>query len=76
MLGNRGEDGRARSETLDFLAKAAPHEYDVLVPLGLSRTRDFHDAEKAGWLEREQYFTGDFQELETPSTRATRTSRG
>jgi tetratricopeptide (TPR) repeat protein len=29
-------------------------------------TRDFHDAEAAGWLDREVYFTGDFQEFKVP----------
>jgi tetratricopeptide (TPR) repeat protein len=29
-------------------------------------TRDFTDAEAAGWLDREEYFCGTFQEIKTP----------
>lgn len=66
MLGNRGETRESFAETLAFLEKAAPHEYVFSCLSVYPGTRDFHDAEKAGWLDREQYFTGDFQELKTP----------
>jgi radical SAM superfamily enzyme YgiQ (UPF0313 family) len=66
MLGNRGETRATFAETLAFLEKAAPHEYVFSCLSVYPGTRDFHDAEKAGWLNREQYFTGDFQELKTP----------
>lgn len=66
MLGNRGETKESFQETLAFLERAAPHEYVFSCLSVYPGTRDFHDAEKAGWLKREQYFTGDFQELKTP----------
>jgi radical SAM superfamily enzyme YgiQ (UPF0313 family) len=66
MLGNRGETRATFNETLAFLEKAAPHEYVFSCLSVYPGTRDFHDAEKAGWLRREQYFTEDFQELKTP----------
>lgn len=66
MLGNRGETRETFQETLAFLEKAAPHEYVFSCLSVYPGTRDFHDAEKAGWLKREQYFTEDFQELKTP----------
>ena len=43
-----------------------PHQYIFSCLSIYPGTRDFHDAEKAGWLDREVYFTGDFQELKTP----------
>jgi radical SAM superfamily enzyme YgiQ (UPF0313 family) len=66
MLGNRGETRETFAETLAFLEKAAPHEYVFSCLSVYPGTRDFHDAEKAGWLKRSQYFTEDFQELKTP----------
>src|SRR5690606_8387065 len=51
--------------TLAFLERAAPHEYVFSCLSVYPGTRDFYDAEKAGWLDREVYFTGDFQELKT-----------
>jgi anaerobic magnesium-protoporphyrin IX monomethyl ester cyclase len=66
MLGNRGETQESFAETLAFLERAAPHEYLFSCLSIYPGTRDFHDAEKAGWLDREVYFTGDFQELKTP----------
>ena len=66
MLGNRGETKESFAETLAFLERAAPHEYVFSCLSVYPGTRDFHDAEKAGWLDREVYFTGDFQELKTP----------
>jgi anaerobic magnesium-protoporphyrin IX monomethyl ester cyclase len=66
MLGNRGDTKESFHETLAFLERAAPHEYVFSCLSIYPGTRDFHDAEKAGWLNREVYFTGDFQELKTP----------
>jgi radical SAM superfamily enzyme YgiQ (UPF0313 family) len=66
MLGNRGETARTFQETLDFLERARPHQYIFSCLSIYPGTRDFEDAEKAGWLHREAYFTGDFQELKTP----------
>ena len=66
MLGNRGETRASFEETLRFLERAAPHEYVFSCLSVYPGTRDFHDAEKAGWLDREVFFTGDFQELKTP----------
>lgn len=66
MLGNRGETQASFEETLRFLERAAPHEYVFSCLSVYPGTRDFHDAEKAGWLDREVFFTGDFQELKTP----------
>jgi anaerobic magnesium-protoporphyrin IX monomethyl ester cyclase len=66
MLGNRGETRETFAETLAFLDRARPHEYIFSCLSVYPGTRDFHDAEAAGWLQREQYFTGDFQELKTP----------
>jgi anaerobic magnesium-protoporphyrin IX monomethyl ester cyclase len=66
MLGNRGETRETFQETLDFLKAAEPHEYIFSCLSIYPGTRDFYDAEKAGWLDREAYFAGDFQELKTP----------
>jgi radical SAM superfamily enzyme YgiQ (UPF0313 family) len=66
MLGNRGETAKTFQETLDFLKLANPHQYIFSCLSIYPGTRDFHDAEQAGWLDREAYFTGDFQELKTP----------
>ena len=66
MLGNRGETAKTFQETLDFLQVAKPHQYIFSCLSIYPGTRDFDDAEKAGWLDREVYFTGDFQELKTP----------
>jgi len=66
MLGNRGETKETFQETLAFLERAKPHEYVFSCLSIYPGTRDFHDAEKAGWLDREVYFTEDFQELKTP----------
>jgi radical SAM superfamily enzyme YgiQ (UPF0313 family) len=66
MLGNRGETRESFEETLAFLRRAQPHEYIFSCLSVYPGTRDFHDAEAAGWLDRNQYFTGDFQELKTP----------
>jgi len=66
MLGNRGETQESFRETLAFLETAQPHEYVFSCLSVYPGTRDFHDAEKAGWLDREIYFREDFQELKTP----------
>ncbi len=66
MLGNRGETAESFRETLAFLERARPHEYIFSCLSIYPGTRDFHDAEKAGWLDREIYFSRRFQELKTP----------
>src|SRR5258706_16423848 len=66
MLGNRGETAQTFRETLDFLARAKPHQYIFSCLSVFPGTHDFQDAEKAGWLDRERYFTEDFQELKVP----------
>jgi anaerobic magnesium-protoporphyrin IX monomethyl ester cyclase len=66
MLGNRGETAETFRETLAFLEAARPHQYIFSCLSIYPGTADFHDAEAAGWLDRELYFTGDFQELKVP----------
>jgi radical SAM superfamily enzyme YgiQ (UPF0313 family) len=66
MLGNRGETADTFRETLAFLERAKPHQYIFSCLSIYPGTRDFDDAEAAGWLDREVYFTGRFQELKTP----------
>jgi len=66
MLGNRGETAETFRETLAFLKRARPHQYIFSCLSIYPGTRDFEDAERAGWLDRESYFTGTFQELKTP----------
>ncbi|MGC4095430.1 MAG: hypothetical protein QM756_47395 [Polyangiaceae bacterium] len=66
MLGNRGETAESFRETLDFLSEAKPHQYIFSCLSIYPGTKDFQDAEAAGWLEREEYFRGDFQELKVP----------
>lgn len=66
MLGNRGDTAETFRETLAFLERARPHEYVFSCLSIYPGTRDFHDAEQAGWLEREVYFSQPFQELKTP----------
>jgi anaerobic magnesium-protoporphyrin IX monomethyl ester cyclase len=66
MLGNRGETVDTFRETLEFLKSARPHQYIFSCLSIFPGTQDFHDAEAAGWLDRELYFSGDFQELKTP----------
>jgi radical SAM superfamily enzyme YgiQ (UPF0313 family) len=66
MLGNRGETAQTFRETLDFLARAKPHQYIFSCLSVFPGTHDFKDAERAGWLDRERYFTEDFQELKVP----------
>jgi radical SAM superfamily enzyme YgiQ (UPF0313 family) len=66
MLGNRGETAESFRETLAFLDRARPHEYIFSCLSIYPGTRDFYEAEKGGWLDREVYFGGPFQELKTP----------
>lgn len=66
MLGNRGETKETFAETLRFLDRAKPHEYVFSCLSIYPGTRDFYDAEKAGWLNRSIYFERDFQEYKTP----------
>ena len=66
MLGNRGETLDTFRQTLEFLKSAKPHQYIFSCLSIFPGTQDFQDAETAGWLNREVYFTGDFQELKTP----------
>ena len=53
MLGNRGETAETFHETLAFLERAKPHQYIFSCLSIYPGTRDFDDAEKAGWLDRE-----------------------
>ncbi len=66
MLGNRGETKETFAETLRFLERAKPHEYVFSCLSIYPGTRDFTDAEAAGWIDRSIYFEGDFQEYKTP----------
>lgn len=75
MLGNRGETVKTFRETLDFLERARPHEYVFSCLSIYPGTRDFHDAERAGWLDRNVYFTQTFQELKTPYDASEETTR-
>ncbi len=66
MVGNRSEGWSEFEETLRFLDRARPHECLFSCLSVYPGTRDFHDAEAAGWLQREVYFSGDFQEFKVP----------
>ncbi|HTJ85110.1 MAG TPA: radical SAM protein, partial [Polyangiaceae bacterium] len=66
MLGNRGETKQSFEETLAFLERAKPNEYIFSCLSIYPGTRDFDDAEAAGWLKREVYFREKWQELKTP----------
>ncbi len=66
MLGNRGETRETFEETLRFLERAKPNEYIFSCLSIYPGTRDFADAEKAGWLDRKVFLEGNFQELKTP----------
>ncbi len=66
MIGNRGETRETHAESLAFLARSKPHQYLFSCLSIYPGTRDFHDAEAAGRIAREQYFTGTFQELKVP----------
>ncbi len=65
MLGNRGDDAESFRETLAFLDRAQPHEYIFSCLSVYPGTKDF-DAAERDWLDRNVYFTQDFQELKTP----------
>jgi anaerobic magnesium-protoporphyrin IX monomethyl ester cyclase len=66
MLGNRGETAETFRETLRFMERAKPHQYLFSCLSIYPGTRDFQEAEQAGWLDRDIYFSEDFQELKTP----------
>ena len=66
MLGNRGETAESFRETLAFLERARPHQYIFSCLSIYPGTRDAHDAEAAGWLDRNVYFEECFQELKVP----------
>jgi len=66
MLGNRGETTETFQQTLDFLNRAKPHEYIFSCLSIYPGTRDFADAERAGWLDRSVFFRESFQELKVP----------
>lgn len=66
MLGNRGETAETFRETLAFLERARPHQYIFSCLSVYPGTLDFHEAERAGWLDREAYFRDRFQELKVP----------
>jgi hypothetical protein len=62
IVGARGETRATFQETLAFLKRAQPHQFLFSCLAIYPGTRDFEDAEKEGWLDREVYFTGKFQE--------------
>jgi tetratricopeptide (TPR) repeat protein len=66
MLGNRGKTRETFYETLDFLDRVKPHQYLFSCLSIYPGTVDFHDAEAAGKVDREIYFTERFQELKVP----------
>jgi hypothetical protein len=66
MLGNRGETEETFRQTLRFLDRARPHQYIFSCLSIYPGTHDFEDAERAGWLDREVYFSDRFQELKVP----------
>lgn len=75
MLGNRGETLETFRETLEFLERARPHQYLFSCLSIFPGTRDFARAEQEGWLDRQVYFDGDFQELKTPFDASEQTTR-
>jgi len=66
MLGNRGETAETFQETLDFLSRVKPHQYIFSCLTIYPGTEDFQQAERERWLDREVYFSGDFQEFKVP----------
>jgi radical SAM superfamily enzyme YgiQ (UPF0313 family) len=66
MLGNRGETAETFQETLDFLSRVKPHQYIFSCLTIYPGTEDFQQAEREKWLDREVYFSGDFQEFKVP----------
>jgi anaerobic magnesium-protoporphyrin IX monomethyl ester cyclase len=66
MLGNRGETAETFRETLEFLARVKPHQYIFSCLTIYPGTEDFQQAEREKWLDREIYFTENFQEFKVP----------
>ena len=66
MLGNRGETMDTFQETLEFLERVKPHQYIFSCLTIYPGTEDFQQAERERWLDREVYFSGDFQEFKVP----------
>jgi radical SAM superfamily enzyme YgiQ (UPF0313 family) len=66
IVGARGETRATFQETLAFLERARPHQFLFSCLAIYPGTLDFDDAEKAGWMNREIYFTEKFQEYMTP----------
>lgn len=66
IVGSRGETRATLEETMRFLERVKPHQYVFSCLAIYPGTRDFHDAEAAGWFEREMYFSENFQEFMTP----------
>jgi radical SAM superfamily enzyme YgiQ (UPF0313 family) len=66
MLGNRGETAETFRETLDFLARVKPHQYIFSCLTIYPGTEDFQQAEREKWLDRQVYFSQDFQEFKVP----------
>jgi anaerobic magnesium-protoporphyrin IX monomethyl ester cyclase len=66
MLGNRGETAETFRETLAFLARVKPHQYIFSCLTIYPGTEDFQQAEREKWLDRDVYFSQDFQEFKVP----------
>ncbi len=66
MMGNRGETADRFKESLAFLEAAQPHHYVFACLSVYPGTPDFEELERRGWIDREAYFSGDFQELKMP----------
>lgn len=66
MLGNRGETAETFQQTLEFLARVKPHQYIFSCLTIYPGTEDFQQAEREKWLDREVYFSQDFQEFKVP----------
>ncbi|MCC6217490.1 MAG: B12-binding domain-containing radical SAM protein [Polyangiaceae bacterium] len=66
MLGNRGETRETFRESLAFLERARPSQYVFSCLSVYPGTLDAEAAEAAGWLDREVWFQGSFQELKVP----------
>jgi radical SAM superfamily enzyme YgiQ (UPF0313 family) len=65
MVGSRGETKNTLNETMRFLERAKPNQYIFSALSVTPGTRDFDLAVKQGWLNAEDYFREDFQELRT-----------
>jgi hypothetical protein len=66
MLGNRGETATTFRESLAFVDAAQPHQSIFACLSVYPGTDDFVDLERAGEIDREAFFTEDFQELKLP----------